>query len=353
MVTRKGRNAWSASRPMPTTGKSASSAASRESSRPTDPKSMPWLLAMVATSTPAAFSAWKALAGARNVKLLLCGVPRVVIAVSRLTMARSARRSIEAIGPTAVAGLLVSRLRMTPSKWTSPPNASVTADPLASPGLATAERRALVVGGLVVVGSPSACVGVGVPELGCWIVHAPSTAASTTASSVAMGRRADEDERDTAAPRMWGREATGADSLPRWLPRCQLRAQIVSKSSNRRDGRAPTTPASRQPAGRGRITRQSAGGAGTRVAPRLLTGGPGRTDDRADELVCRPSDDRQSERDRPTPVVPAAAGARPAAMTGLRGTPIHLCLPAHLLDPLLCDLVRRVVEPHVPLLFAC
>src|SRR6266536_4386133 len=160
---------------------------------------MPWLLAMVATSTPADLSARKALAGARKVKLLLCGVPRVVMAVSRLTTATSARRRTDAIGPKVVSGLLVSRPRMTPSKCTSPPNAKVTADPLASPGLAATRRGELVVGAFVLADWPVACVGVGVPEVDCSIVQAPSTAA-TTSASMAMGRRSDVCERDTAAP---------------------------------------------------------------------------------------------------------------------------------------------------------
>src|SRR6266536_691167 len=65
---------------------------------------MPWLLAMVATSTPAPLSARNAVGEARKVKSLLCGVPRVAIAVSRFTIARSARRSTAATGPKAVAG---------------------------------------------------------------------------------------------------------------------------------------------------------------------------------------------------------------------------------------------------------
>ena len=68
-------------------------AAASESRRPTRPKSWPWLLAMVATSTPASLRAVRADGGARKVKSLGAGVPRSVMAVSRLTTARSARFS--------------------------------------------------------------------------------------------------------------------------------------------------------------------------------------------------------------------------------------------------------------------
>src|SRR5690606_1041967 len=87
---------------------------------------MPWLLASDATSTPAAFRAVSAEGGARKVYCLPgAGVPPVVIAVSRLTMAMSARLSTLAMGPSAVLGLASRRVRSTPSKWTSPPNAMV------------------------------------------------------------------------------------------------------------------------------------------------------------------------------------------------------------------------------------
>src|SRR5919107_1956905 len=75
-----------------------------ESRRPTTPKSWPWLLAMVATSTPADLRAVRADGGARKGKSLGAGVPRSVMAVSRFTTARSARPSTPATGPKVVAG---------------------------------------------------------------------------------------------------------------------------------------------------------------------------------------------------------------------------------------------------------
>src|SRR6266508_3850419 len=87
---------------------------------------------MVATSTPAASSAVKAEAGARKVNSLAAAVPRSVMAVSRLTTARSARRSTPPIGPKVVAGSLARRVATAPSKWTSPPKAMVTGAPVGS-----------------------------------------------------------------------------------------------------------------------------------------------------------------------------------------------------------------------------
>src|SRR6266536_594954 len=160
---------------------------------------MPWLLAMVATSTPAPLSARNAVGEARKVKSLLCGVPRVVIAVSRFTIARSARRSTAATGPKAVAGSRASRPPMTPSKWTSPPNARVTAAPLASPGLAGSLWGALVLAGAA--GAAGARVVSGAMGVACWLVHAASATATSAASRAAVRREAGAGERDTAAPR--------------------------------------------------------------------------------------------------------------------------------------------------------
>src|SRR6266508_2334858 len=87
---------------------------------------------MVATSTPAASSAVKAEAGARKANSLAAAVPRSVMAVSRLTTARSARRSTPPIGPKVVAGSLARRVATAPSKWTSPPKAMVTGAPVGS-----------------------------------------------------------------------------------------------------------------------------------------------------------------------------------------------------------------------------
>src|SRR4051812_47852937 len=82
---------------------------------------MPWLLAMVATSTPALRRASYDDGGERKVKSLSCGVPRVVTAVSRFTIARSARRRYAAIGPNPP-----SARADAPTKCVSPPNAIVT-----------------------------------------------------------------------------------------------------------------------------------------------------------------------------------------------------------------------------------
>src|SRR3954447_17308533 len=119
---------------MPTTGKCAAPAASRVSCKPTGPKSTPWLLAMVTTSMPAERSAVKALGGARKVYFFTAGAPLVVIAVSRLTIARSALDNTAAIGPIAVVGSALSLMPSAPSKCTSPPKAMVNEDGLAGRG---------------------------------------------------------------------------------------------------------------------------------------------------------------------------------------------------------------------------
>src|SRR5262245_40202379 len=85
---------------------------------------------MLATSTPADASAANARAGARNVNSFDAGVPRSVIAVSRLTTARSAADRIGAIGASIPVGLVSSCARNIFSKCTSPPNAIVTGWPL-------------------------------------------------------------------------------------------------------------------------------------------------------------------------------------------------------------------------------
>src|SRR5262249_12549895 len=73
---------------------------------------------------PAAWTAAKAGGGAREWNCLGCSVPRSVIAVSRLIMAKSAARRVSAIGPKAVVGSL-SRARLRSWKFTSPAKASV------------------------------------------------------------------------------------------------------------------------------------------------------------------------------------------------------------------------------------
>src|SRR4029453_13344741 len=120
-VTWWARYASSALAPTPTTGNLAALAAARESRRPTRPKSSPWLLAMVTTSTPAALGGGGAVGGAREVKALGAGVPPSVMAVPRFTTARSARRRTLAIGPKVVAGWADRRDSMSPPKWAVPP----------------------------------------------------------------------------------------------------------------------------------------------------------------------------------------------------------------------------------------
>src|SRR6476659_9765177 len=87
---------------------------------------MPWLLAIVVTSTPAERRASKAVGGARKLNAFGTGVPRAVTAVSRLTMARSAAERTGLIGPTAVAGSSASRAAVIWWNVVSPANAMVT-----------------------------------------------------------------------------------------------------------------------------------------------------------------------------------------------------------------------------------
>src|SRR4029453_7041596 len=165
-VTWWARYASSALPPTPTTGNLAALAAARESRRPTRPKSSPWLLAMVTTSTPAALRAVRAVGGARKVKSLAAGVPRSVMAVSRFTTARSARRRTLAIGPKVVAGSADRRDSMAPSKWTSPPKARVTGSPVGS--LGSEARLAAAVAGRPVVAVDLAAARVVVDAPAAW-----------------------------------------------------------------------------------------------------------------------------------------------------------------------------------------
>jgi len=112
---------------MPSTGNCFSSRAASVSAKPSSPKSSPWLLAIDTASTPAARRASSATAGVRKLYFFGTGVPRSVIAVSRLTIARSAALSVGAIGARTAAGSFSSFDRRWPSNITSPPNASVTA----------------------------------------------------------------------------------------------------------------------------------------------------------------------------------------------------------------------------------
>src|SRR5687767_2845621 len=73
---------------------------------------------------PAALTASSALALVRNLNSFGSGEPRVVIAVSMLTIMMSGWDSTVAMGPNAVAGLARSRA-VRSMKWTSPAKPSV------------------------------------------------------------------------------------------------------------------------------------------------------------------------------------------------------------------------------------
>src|SRR5512132_1529515 len=137
---------------------------------------------MVATSTPASLRAVRAEGGARKVKSLGAGVPRSVMAVSRLTTARSARRSTPAIGPKVVAGLAARRAAIAPSKWTSPPKARVTGSPVGS--LVWPARWAEVVAGRAVVAVEVAALVAWVAWVGRGSSPAPPQAANSSAARV-------------------------------------------------------------------------------------------------------------------------------------------------------------------------
>ena len=80
-------------------------------------------------------------AGARKLYSFGCGDPRSVIAVSRFTIARSADCSTGAIGASTPDGLAASFDRSTPSKWTSPANASTTGPRAGARSLSSSVRR--------------------------------------------------------------------------------------------------------------------------------------------------------------------------------------------------------------------
>ena len=141
-----GAYAWSSSAPMPRTGNPLSALMRRLSCSPSAPKSMPWLLAIVTPSTPAARSASRAWAGTWKVNALGCGDPPEPSAASRLTKVRSAPDSTGAMAPRTPAGSACSAPTWS-SKLESPAKASVTAWPDPS------GPRAVVVVIVVVVSS--------------------------------------------------------------------------------------------------------------------------------------------------------------------------------------------------------
>ena len=128
-VTRYGAYAAAAFSPMPTVGNPLALIAASVSPRPSAPKSRPWLLAIVTTSTPAAANAVNALAGARNVNAFGSGDPRVVIDVSRFTIVMSAWAITGAIGASTVFGSAASRFAAEPSNCVSPAKRNVTCSP--------------------------------------------------------------------------------------------------------------------------------------------------------------------------------------------------------------------------------
>ena len=177
---------------------------------------------------PADLSAVNAVAGARNTYCFFAGVPLVVIAVSRLTMARSAWLRTVAIGPTAVAGSAARRLASSPMKCTSPPNASVTSCTTAGdgPGAALAEGLAALADapgacddGPAVGGTALRCAGVGRAAVGC-----------TGALGAAVAGAAFE---VTGAAEVVGLAATGAAALPLQAAAADTAARATSNARER------------------------------------------------------------------------------------------------------------------------
>ena len=101
------------------------------------------------------------------------GVPRCVIAVSRLTIAMSARERTGAIGASTPAGFAANRAASGPSKWTSPPNANVTAP----------FGVVVVVVGTTVEGGGATVVGTGACARGDELEHAPAAIASSATTA--------------------------------------------------------------------------------------------------------------------------------------------------------------------------
>ena len=81
----------------------------------------------------AAARAANALGGARNTNVFVVGEPPFVNAVSRFTTARSAPAEHGLDGSEHARMRARSFAASAPSKWTSPPNASVTGDPPVAP----------------------------------------------------------------------------------------------------------------------------------------------------------------------------------------------------------------------------
>src|SRR5215217_1743110 len=237
----------------------AARTAASESRRPTWPKSRPWLLAMVATSTPASLRAVRADGGARKVKSLGAGVPRSVMAVSRLTTARSARRRTSATGPRAVAGSAASRDPMAPSKWTSPPKAMVTGSPVGS-RVAPARGAAVVVGRAVVEVEVAAAVVAVV--WAAWPGSSPPHALSNSSAA------------RVSEATTWRRGGIGGW----WAGRGTAGSRLGRSGKRRLGSHVVTPPCQGCSAAQARAVHP---GRAHRVAAR----GPGRADDPADDVV--------------------------------------------------------------------
>src|SRR5829696_1418585 len=273
---------------------------------------------MVATSTPAALRAVRAVGGARKLKSLAAGVPRSVMAVSRFTTARSARRRTLAIGPKVVAGSAASRDSMAPSKWKSTPKARVTGSPVGSLG-SEARLGAVVVGGAVVaVDLAAARVVVVAPA--AW----PGSSSSPQALSNSNAARVSEAttwRRVRTARRGWGGRGTAGSRLRR--------------SGKRRLGsHAVTRPCQGCSAAQARAVHP---GRAHGVAARR----PRRAEDLAQHVVGPGGDALR-------PQQPAEARARPALTTPLGGA--YLAVPlgvgVQLGDALVAEVLVHVFPAH-------
>src|SRR5699024_361387 len=161
---------------------------------------MPWLLARVATSTPAWSRASRASAGARKTNSLSgAGFPPSVIAVSRLTMVRSAAESCSEMGSRAVEGSS-RRGRSMPSNITSPPKATVKGV-FSSSASSSESFSSLVSSGATAPSSTSLWFSASGEE---HEVRSASASATEPARGVAGVRGGGDREECIRAPEVWG-----------------------------------------------------------------------------------------------------------------------------------------------------
>ena len=189
---------------MPRIGNPDSRLIRNESANPTGPKSMPWLLAMVTTSTPAAFTASMAWAGTWNVNFLGWGLPPVPSAASRLSMVTSAADSVGAMADRTVPG----EERSAPSwllKLVSPAKARVTAWPLPVGGrvvvVVVASVSLLAPVSLIASASPERSLPGVLPATDDSSVPAHAAAASATAPTTSSPRTVRWSRRGRIGPR--------------------------------------------------------------------------------------------------------------------------------------------------------